>query len=121
MTPPRGLTRAGAAAGSERAQFNAGVALDPAQPPWGTPGAAGANAMIPKDPARAVAYYRQAVEQEHAKAQVNLGICLYTGVGVAEDKAAAIALWREAAEAGVPQADTCLRNSEADVEQQGHQ
>ena len=57
----------GAEAGSDRAQFNAGVALDPEQPPWGVPGETGPNAMLPKDPTRAVAFYRQAVEQGHAK------------------------------------------------------
>lgn len=50
-----------------------------------------------------------------SQAQVNLGICLFTGVGCAEDKAAAIELWREAAEEGVSQAEMCLRNSGADV------
>ena len=57
----------GAEAGSDRAQFNAGVALDPEQPPWGVPGETGPNAMLPKDPARAVNFYRQAAEQGHAK------------------------------------------------------
>lgn len=108
----------GAEAGSDRAQFNAGVALDPEQPPWGVPGETGPNAMLPKDPTRAVAFYRQAVEQGHAKAQVNLGICLFTGVGCVEDKAAAIELWREAAEEGVGQAEICLRNSGADLSPQ---
>ena len=41
--------------------------LDPEHPPWGVPGETGPNAMLPKDPTRAVAFYRQAVEQGHAK------------------------------------------------------
>ena len=58
-----------AAAGSERAQYNAALALDPLHPPWGTPGATlEAEAMIPKDSERAVALYRKAVAQNHSKA-----------------------------------------------------
>ena len=106
----------GAAAGCERAQFNLGVALDPQHPPWGTPGESGANAMIAKDPAKAVGYYRQAAEQGHAKAKVNLGIMMYSGDGCAADKPGAVALWREAQEEGVPQADICLRNAEAGLD-----
>jgi TPR repeat protein len=102
-----------AAAGSERAQFNAAVALDPLHPPWGKPGERQPEqAMVPKQPFQAVAYYQAAVAQGHAKAKVNLGIALYTGTGCDRDPAAAAALWREASADGVSQADFCLRNME---------
>lgn len=101
------LSRA-ADAGNERAQFNAGVALDPLHPPYGTPGVD----MVQKDPVKALAFYRQAVEQGHDKAKVNLGVALYTGSGCDKDPAAAEVLWREAHEAGVSQAGFCLRNME---------
>jgi len=97
-----------AAAGNERAQFNAGVALDPLHPPYGTPG----TDMIKKDPATAVFFYRKAAEQGHGKAKVNLGIALYTGTGCEKDADAAEALWREAHEEGVSQAGFCLKNME---------
>lgn len=97
-----------AAAGCDRAQFNAGVALDPLHPPYGTPGVD----MIAKDPVKAVVFYRQAVEQGHDKAKVNLGVSLYTGTGCEKDVREAEALWREAHEAGVSQAGFCLRNME---------
>ena len=71
-----------------------------------------ANATIPKAPEKAVSLYRQAVDQGHGKAMVNLGIALYSGVGAPKDAAAARALWEEAVDLGVPQADTCLRNME---------
>lgn len=103
----------GAEAGCERAQYNVGIALDPEHPPWGTPGESGPNAMVPKDPERAVRLYRSAAAQGHAKAKVNLGIMLYGGVGCPEDKPAAVALWREAQEEGVPQAEVCLKNAES--------
>ena len=38
---------------------------------------------------------------------------LYGGVGCPEDKPAAVALWREAQEEGVPQAEVCLKNAES--------
>ena len=52
-----------AAAGSERAQFNAAVALDPLHPPYGTPGVD----MVAKDAPKALHFYKQAVEQGHEK------------------------------------------------------
>lgn len=97
-----------AAAGSDRAQFNAALALDPLHPPYGTPGID----MVAKDATKAVALYRDAVAQDHEKAKVNLGICYYTGTGCDQDLDAAVALWKEAQKAGVPQADNCLRNME---------
>ena len=102
-----------AALGSDRAQYNLGVALDPLLPPWGTPGATSPDkAMVRKDPVRAAAFYRQAADQGHAKAKVNLGIFLYTATvpGSKPDKAGAEALWKEAHEDGVPEAEMCLRN-----------
>ena len=102
-----------AASGSDRAQYNAALALDPLHPPWGTPGAtSAAESMVPKDAKRALALYRAAVAQGHGKAKVNLGILLYTGTGCTKDAVAAEALWREASADGVEQADFCLRNME---------
>ena len=75
------------------------------------------NAMVPKDPERAVHLYRSAAAQGHAKAKVNLGIMMYGGVGCPEDKPAAVALWREAREEGVPQAEVCLRNAESRLDE----
>jgi len=97
-----------ATAGSDRAQFNAGLALDPLHPPYGTAGVD----MVAKDPEGAVFFYRKAVAQGHEKAKVNLGVSLYTGTGVPKDPAAAKELWLEALEAGVPEAEFCLKNME---------
>lgn len=106
-------TERAASAGSDRAMFNAGVALDPLHPPWGEPGSTDPETrMLVKNPSRAADYYRTAVAAGHSKAKVNLGILLYTGTGCEKDVAAAAALWREAAEEGVQQADFCLRNME---------
>lgn len=106
-------TERAADAGSYRAMFNAGVALDPLHPPWGEPGSADPETrMLVKDPRRAADFYRSAVAMGHSKAKVNLGILLYTGTGCKKDVTAAAALWREAAEEGVQQADFCLRNME---------
>ena len=102
------LTRS-AAAGSDRAQFNAGVALDPLHPPY--EGRAGSNA-VKKDAARAVEFYRQAADQGHGKAMTNLGVALYTGTGCEKDAAAAKELWVAAEELGVEQATFCLNNME---------
>ena len=101
-----------AAGGSERAAFNAGVALDPLHPPWGGRGEGGAGDFVPKDAARAVDYYHEAVELGHPKAKVNLGVALYTGTGCEQDKTAAAALWRDAHDEGVAEASFCLRNME---------
>lgn len=106
-------SEAAALAGSDRGMFNTAVALDPLHPPWGEPGSSDPeNRMIPKNPSRAVHFYRQAVDAGHSKAKVNLGILLYTGTGCEKDTSAAAALWREAADEGVQQAEFCLRNME---------
>ena len=97
-----------AAAGCDRAMFNAGIALDPLHAPFGSPGVD----MVAKDAASAVYYYRKAVESGHAKARVNLGVALYTGTGCDKDVAAAEALWEQAHEEGVPEAAVCLKNME---------
>lgn len=110
-----------AAAGDGRAQYNAGVALDPLQPPWPPPArgaqlnARGAGALaseaamgrddaIAKEAERAVAFYREAAAADHPRAMVNLGVSLFTGSGCATDRRAAIALWERAAECGVEEA-----------------
>jgi len=106
-------TERAAAAGSDRAMFNAGVALDPLHPPWGEPGSTDPETrMLVKNPTRAVEFYRMAVDEGHSKAKVNLGILLYSGTGCEKDSAAAVALWHEAKEEGVQEADFCLRNME---------
>jgi hypothetical protein len=106
-------TERSADVGSDRAMFNAGVALDPLHPPWGEPGSTDPETCaLPKNPVRSAVWYRRAVEVGHSKAKVNLGILLYTGVGCEKDAAAAAALWREAADEGVSQAEFCLRNME---------
>ena len=74
------------------------------------------GAGVPQDYAEAARWYRSAAEQGHAKAKVNLGIMMYSGDGCAADKPGAVALWREAQEEGVPQADICLRNAEAGLD-----
>jgi len=102
-----------AALGSDRAQYNLGVALDPLQPPWGVPGeVAPEEAMVRKDPARAAAFYEQAAAQGHGKAKVNLGIFLYTATvpGTTPNREGAEVLWKEALEDGVPEAELCLKN-----------
>lgn len=55
---------------------------------------------VPRDQARAVAWYRKAANLGHPAALNNLG-CLYdTGNGVAADRARALANWQAAAELG---------------------
>ena len=90
----------GAASGSDLAQFNAGAALDPYQPPWAEDG--GGAPDPPKHAARAVGFYREAAAQGHAEALVHLGVSLYVGSGAAVDRAAAVRLWRRAIRGGVP-------------------
>ena len=74
---------------------------------------------VPTDPRRypaarrLVELYRQAVDQGHGKAMVNLGIALYTGTGCPRDVEAARALWEEADELGITEAGRCLRNAES--------
>ena len=90
----------GAASGSDLAQFNAGAALDPHQPPWAEDGGGAPNP--PKHAARAVGFYREAAAQGHAEALVHLGVALYVGSGAAVDRAAAVRLWRRAIRGGRP-------------------
>lgn len=55
---------------------------------------------MPQDDAEAVKWYRKAVEQGNAKAQLTLGICYYNCDGVPQDTAEALKLYRKAAEQG---------------------
>ena len=54
---------------------------------------------VPQDAAEAVAWYRRAAEQGHARAQYNGGM-YREGVGVPQDAAEAVAWYRRAAEQG---------------------
>ena len=51
-----------------------------------------------KDQVEAVKWYRKAAEQNHAKAQYNLGVCYAHGEGVAKDQVEAAKWYRKAAE-----------------------
>ncbi len=56
---------------------------------------------VPKDNAEAVKWYHKAAEQEHAEAQLRLGISYYSGRGsVPKNEAEAVKWFRKAAEQG---------------------
>ena len=55
---------------------------------------------VPKDPAKAVEWFRKAAEQGDADAQCYLGYCYDEGVGVPKDPAKAVEWTRKAAEQG---------------------
>jgi len=78
--------RSAAEAGDPWAQLNLGAAYDH--------GLAG----MPRDPRRAVTWYRRAAEQGLAKAQFNLAHCLVTGCDGTTDPAEARRWMRRAAE-----------------------
>jgi TPR repeat protein len=63
---------------------------------------------VPRDDARAVAWYRKAAEQGNAAAQYNLGRHYDNGHGVPQDDAQAVAWYRKAAEHGDAGAQTSL-------------
>jgi len=104
----------GAASGSDLAQFLAGAALDPHQPPWAEQpwaeegrGVSTQPVTTPrKDAARAVGFYCEAAAQGHAEARVQLGVALYMGSGTEVDRVAAVELWRRVAHAA-PGTATC--------------
>ena len=54
-----------------------------------------------KDPARAVAWYRFAAKQNHAAAQLSLGLAYANGAGVTRDYGEAARWFRAAADQGV--------------------
>ena len=56
--------------------------------------------ITPKDPVKAVAWYRKAAEQGHAGAQYSLGQMYDNGEGVPEDDVQALEWYRKAAEQG---------------------
>jgi hypothetical protein len=58
------------------------------------------GAEAPQNYAEAVKWYRKAAEQNHARAQVCLGLCYTCGVGVPEDDTEAAKWYRRAAEQG---------------------
>ncbi len=62
---------------------------------------------VPKDMARAIAWYRKAAEQGHLQAQKSLGYIYNRGEGVPMDKVAGFHWYRQAAEQGDP---TSLNN-----------
>lgn len=49
-------------------------------------------------------WFRRAAEQGHRAAQFELGVCLATGEGIAQDEVEAFAWFELAADAGHPQA-----------------
>lgn len=53
---------------------------------------------VPKDPERAVGWYRAAAEQGYGPAQSSLALAYYRGTGVARDRAKAADWYRRAAE-----------------------
>ncbi|WP_439830288.1 tetratricopeptide repeat protein, partial [Aeromonas veronii] len=59
---------------------------------------------MPQDDAQALAWYRKAAEQGHAKAQYNLGVMYGNGQGVPQDDAQAVVWFRKAAEQGLAEA-----------------
>ncbi|WP_343213942.1 tetratricopeptide repeat protein [Ensifer oleiphilus] len=74
-------------AGDDVAAFNLAVILDEGK-------------LVPEDNAKAVRFYRLAVERGNVDAMVNLGLMLETGEGVARDLPAARAVFRKAAAEG---------------------
>lgn len=58
--------------------------------------------VVKKDPAKAAALYRQAVEKDEPVAQLRLAMMLFRGEGMPKDEAAAAQLMRKAAEKQVP-------------------
>ena len=63
---------------------------------------------VTKNQAEAVELYRKAAEQGYAVAQDNLGNCLYSGRGCAEDKAEAFKWYKKAAEQNVANAQNMV-------------
>jgi len=63
---------------------------------------------LPRDYARAAAWYRKAAEQGHAQAQVNLAVMYTEGEGVAASKVEALKWFRQAAEQGFAEGQTAL-------------
>ena len=49
----------------------------------------------------AVNWWRKAAEQNHGDAQLALGICHFSGQGVAKDEVEAVKWWRKAADRGL--------------------
>jgi uncharacterized protein len=85
------LTRA-AEGGSPEAQYELGRIYEQ-------------GVVVPPDPARALALYRQAADQDFADAINDLGFITYQGgLGVAPDQAAALKLFERAADLRHPQA-----------------
>jgi len=61
-----------------------------------------------KDEVEAAKLFRQAAEQNYAKAQSNLGFCYANGLGVAKDEVVAAAWYRKAAEQNYAEAQNNL-------------
>lgn len=64
---------------------------------------------VPKDPVQAALWYREAANQGHALAQLNLGVCYENGTGVSKDWTSAAEWYRKAADQGNENAKTALR------------
>jgi uncharacterized protein len=63
---------------------------------------------VPKDPAKAIEWYRKAAEQDFAKAQYNLGLMYKQGEGVGKDLTQAINWYTQAAANGYARARFAL-------------
>ena len=57
----------------------------------------------------AAGLFRSAAEKKHARARYDYGLCLFSGIGVNEDKVAAIKLFVAASAIGIPEGDRMLR------------
>ena len=63
---------------------------------------------VKPDKVAAAAWWDKAAEQEHAGAQVRLGVCYACGEGVGPNRELAVTLYRKAADAGHPAAQSLL-------------
>lgn len=61
-----------------------------------------------RDVSKAAAWYREAAESGHAKAQFLFAVCCFNGIGTREDKAEAVKWYRKAAEQGIAEAQLKL-------------
>ena len=70
---------------------------------------------VPKDPKKAVYWWRKAAEQGHAKAQYYLGVCYENGEGVPKDPDMALVYYFSAAEQGYDEAKEVLKGRRGEL------